>query len=410
MPPRSDSGTDQFKFDLAAPPDWSFTAGDTIIGNLVRKTPIVTPEATITISLRGSAQIEYFHKSTKNPTYHDYWNLLDPAQQVLYKGPMHLAEGGDDTLSWPFSVDIPLSPIQSCTEGHQPDASFLPLEKGHREYQVLPGTFFAADTASNTRGFVEYFLIAHLNYKSKGRPESFRSIHRVNVRNPPEVASNRHMTNTLYQSNIIQSYRLLPRMENMSLSLTQKMQRFWNPSIVPKCQYTVSLAIPTVIQLNDSDPIPVQLEIKKRPENTSVNLHDTPTKFQVESVEMFIRSRTALSIPKKISKSSEPTVYWNETDLNLGQAFKDLEDPLCIMTTIETDAVHIGKIFQLVLRPTGLFSEDRRLSEDTQDITPDFTTYCIKINHVQRWEVNLNIAGESHKHVFWSDLKIATGL
>ncbi|KAJ5266714.1 hypothetical protein N7478_009522 [Penicillium angulare] len=409
MPPRSDFGTDQFNFDLAAPPDWLFTAGDTITGNLVRKTPIVTPEATITISLRGSAQIELFKKS-KNPSYHDYWNLLDPAQRVLYKGPMHLAEDSNETLTWQFSVNIPLNPVQSCTEGHRPEASFLPLDKANREYQVLPGTFFAADTATNTRGFVEYFLIAHLNYKSKGRPESFRAIHRVSLRNPPEVASNRHMTNTLHQSNIIQSYRLLPRMENMSLSLTQKMQRFWNPSIVPKCQYTVSLAIPTVIQLNDSDPIPVQLEIKKRPENTSVNLHDTPQNFQLESAEMFIRSRTALSVPRKISKSSEATMYWNETNLNLGQAFRELEDPLFIMTGEESNIMHIGKKFQLVLRPTGLFSEDRRLSENVQDISPDFKTYCIKNNQVQRWEINLNIAGESHKHIFWSDLKIVTGL
>lgn len=42
------------KFDIATPPLWQYTQGNTIIGNLVLSVEMVTPEARISLGLRGS--------------------------------------------------------------------------------------------------------------------------------------------------------------------------------------------------------------------------------------------------------------------------------------------------------------------------------------------------------------------
>ena len=66
MPQRIAIGGDAFKFDLAAPSHWAYAPGDVIIGHLMRKLPIVTPKATITLSLIGQVKAKI--------TYHDELN------------------------------------------------------------------------------------------------------------------------------------------------------------------------------------------------------------------------------------------------------------------------------------------------------------------------------------------------
>ncbi|KAJ5572914.1 hypothetical protein N7450_009898 [Penicillium hetheringtonii] len=67
MPLIPKSGDENLKFDIAAPSDWTFTAGDTIIGNVVRYAPIIAPDAKLSLALVGRSRIhpelggEYAH-------------------------------------------------------------------------------------------------------------------------------------------------------------------------------------------------------------------------------------------------------------------------------------------------------------------------------------------------------------
>lgn len=45
--------SDDLSVSLAAPPNWTFAPGDTIIGNIVRKTHLVSPDASLKLSLKG---------------------------------------------------------------------------------------------------------------------------------------------------------------------------------------------------------------------------------------------------------------------------------------------------------------------------------------------------------------------
>jgi hypothetical protein len=113
MPHHSPIGNYYLKFDLAAPEGWTYAPGDTIIGNLVRKTPIVTPEAVITLSFTGRMKVKIV-KSAGNSRHvsRDSWQLLN-VESVIFKGPLHLAtEDGDlfakSPLTWPISCGSPI--------------------------------------------------------------------------------------------------------------------------------------------------------------------------------------------------------------------------------------------------------------------------------------------------------------
>lgn len=53
MFPKNIAPKDDLKFDLAAPSGWEQAPGDTIIGNLMRKNPLVTPECTVRVWFAG---------------------------------------------------------------------------------------------------------------------------------------------------------------------------------------------------------------------------------------------------------------------------------------------------------------------------------------------------------------------
>lgn len=53
MFPKDIALQDDLKFDVAAPAGWEYAPGDTIIGHLMRKSPLVTPECTVIVWLAG---------------------------------------------------------------------------------------------------------------------------------------------------------------------------------------------------------------------------------------------------------------------------------------------------------------------------------------------------------------------
>ncbi len=93
MPVTSPLATPDLKFDVAAPEGWSYSAGDTIIGNLIRHTPIVTPEATIVLTLIGRIKTK-ITKSTNSSRTHcrSECILVKSEQPVIACHPLHLPE------------------------------------------------------------------------------------------------------------------------------------------------------------------------------------------------------------------------------------------------------------------------------------------------------------------------------
>lgn len=83
-------------------------------------------------------------------------------------------------------------------------------------------------------------------------------------------------------------------------------------------------------------------------------------------------------------------------DLKL-EVFTELESPLEISTGKEQKSIQLGKMFQIRLRSNGLMSSERYLAH-TSGLYPDFTTYSIKLRHLQEWSVSFSVPGETREH------------
>lgn len=59
MFPRDIALPDDLKFDVAGPSEWEYAPGDTIIANLMRKSPLVTPECTVRVWLAGKTILDW---------------------------------------------------------------------------------------------------------------------------------------------------------------------------------------------------------------------------------------------------------------------------------------------------------------------------------------------------------------
>ena len=119
---------------LAAPPNWTFAPGDTIIGNIVRKTHLVTPDASLKLSLKGitaTKSEENYNDSAR--TYELHWDLWPVTWDEAFRGPLHIAEwsDADEYLICPFEVTIPRRPSGTLIKRHPAEQSYLPVSYTH---------------------------------------------------------------------------------------------------------------------------------------------------------------------------------------------------------------------------------------------------------------------------------------
>lgn len=121
------TGDDALKFDVAEPPNWSYAPGDTIIGNLVRKEGIFSPDATVKVGLVGRAVTEIIEPGNSRTTrqHTGACSYLGLEQDVIFKGPLNFHEVNAELLSWSFSDKIPTEQGGSHSRGLSEEVSFV---------------------------------------------------------------------------------------------------------------------------------------------------------------------------------------------------------------------------------------------------------------------------------------------
>ncbi|KAJ5569871.1 uncharacterized protein N7459_009301 [Penicillium hispanicum] len=389
----------RLEFDVAAPPRWAYAAGDTIIGNLVRQAPIVCPEALVELSLFGfvRTRITRLNGNTGRGTYRGQYTLLASSPAIIYRGPLHLPENSDESLSWPFEIRIPTEPLQSV-RNHKQETSFLPLETDHPAHHVLPGTFHATKegVTHSFDGSVEYYLKATLKYTFK-TSKCYNAIQPITIRHPVPYldAEKRYATKKIVMPRSIQTQRLIPGMENADLSLKDKALKLFGSSKVPEFHYNLELDVPLVLQLDDPRPLRVLINIVPIPDKTSGCIQDKPCDVQINWVKMIVQCKTMVLAPSEMrlhfAHSEQNSL---DLDLHLPHAFHDLETPLVISTGKGNKPVDLGNMLQLRLRSDGLYSGSRCLAP-ALGLYPDFTTYSVRHSHMQKWVVCITVAGET---------------
>ncbi|KAF5564211.1 hypothetical protein FPHYL_4831 [Fusarium phyllophilum] len=379
----------------------SYSPGDTIIGCVYRKSPVVSPDSSITISLSGRAKSKIvIHQTNTTHTYRGRFTLISESacSQKIFQGPLHIENGGDEQ-TWPFAITLPKYVDPRRLQGGSQDQSFLPL--GAIDH-VLPSTY-TLRALGNTEGFIEYFVKATLRVTGQGRIDMTEATFPFNVINlsPDPPVANFGLRGSRNRQTM-SSYRLVPGMEDVKLSFSQKMKQSFSTSSVPELVYDLLVDVPTVIQLENPTPIPFKLRVVPDWDGTSEIIKRVPQKVKLSSVSIRIVSSTEVicegtMFPHRKEKREE-------IDLCAESAISRLQGDIYIPYKDEGPPIDIGNLICLRLEQLRPGSPHRpsRLTK----LNPTFTTYNIRHSHRLSWKVVGEIAGERFSALGAVSLKI----
>ena len=391
--------------ELAAPPEWSYCAGDTIIGSVVRKAPIVAVKSQIYIRLLGRAKVKIVERRGQNShvTYRSRFNFFqtnrEETQFTLYQGPLHVSEDVEDRKTCDFSITVPRDPgLNLRTAEAEGGQSFLPLDAEDMKRHALPPTFTTGSgfMAGNSEGYVEYYLEAVLQYGNHSGSDSVTSTLPITVKPPPgpDPIADWGLKPKTWDNTAV-SYHLVPGMETAELSFKQKSKQLFKTSSVPQLRHKVRFGVPSRLQLNHPDYIPLFLSITPDHQRTTDILHGVPQQAVVNWIKLTVISLTTVTAPGNISGSPHYNDHREKADLSLERAFSLVPEPVTLQIEQDAEPMNIGAALQLRLFRTGLYAGKTRLAPYIV-VSPCFTTYNMKQTHRLRYSLRITVAGKAY--------------
>lgn len=346
--------------------------------------------------------------------YTDKWTLLDSTERLIFTGPLHHPEHSEEPLAWSFAVPIPSKPRAYITQGHRPQASFVPFDNDHQAYHVLPGSLRTTcdGYTSKSEAAVEYGIHARLYYERSGSKKNHYATIPIYLRHPPGSTEQLHISKGggLSRPTKIRSQRLLPGMENMELSFRQKTKKFFGSAKVPEFWFEILMASPPVIQFDNPEPLPIILSITtlEGDDRTSRVIKDIPQRILINYVKIRIKSWTTVIAPSNQTNRAHTDRQDFDVDFHFEDVFRNLESPLVVYSSGKANEhINLGNIFQLVLRRDGLYANGKRCSWAlTRTIFPDLFTFAIKHTHQFEYRINITVAGETLEVKVFAPVKI----
>lgn len=282
----------------------SYQPGDIITGRIVREANVVSPMAVIEVCLLGRAKVKLgvtTNTGQGNSTsyYRGRFNFFDRTPQRIHAGPLHVPPSGP-AESWPFALEIPpiMSPKSVLSEHKDPcRGSFVPLDAQTIQEQSLPSSFVAtgSDWHSSTdfRCYIEYHVEASLILQGR-HGKVISALQPIGVRAQPTSyppASVESLQRRLYV-NEVDTFRLVPGMQEAHLSFKQKTQKLFHSSKVPSLGLNIYVDTPTNIQLGNPLPVPLRIQIVPDRKRTSEVLHEAPQTALITSTELILKANT----------------------------------------------------------------------------------------------------------------------
>ncbi|KAF7554445.1 hypothetical protein G7Z17_g2913 [Cylindrodendrum hubeiense] len=375
----------------------SYAPGDTITGCVFRTSKTVSPKASVTISLHGRTKslTSESRGMGASVTYRGRFNLVNSSRskQRIFHGPLHIPNAGQEQ-AWPFAITIPTH-VDHTTLGSTPrDQSYLPLDSGDFATRPLPSTFTLNHNGftCDLEGFVEYFLKAELRLIEKGSEVVVDAILPFNVvvLNPgPPIVD--FKTKAFRGSCVVSSYRLVPGNEDAQLSFSQKTKQLFATTNVPKFGLTLHIDFPTVIQLENLNPVPFLIRLAPDWHRTSQDVQGIPQKARLTRLSMKIVAATEIRCEGTFSPHHEDTKM--QSDLDIASAIGHLGRDIYIPCTEESPPVNVGEMINLRIGYHGRLGQ--RYSHEA--LGPSFKTYNIRQSHSLNWAISLEMAGQSFK-------------
>lgn len=368
----------------------AYGPGDTIIGRVYRKNPIVAPNAQIAISLHGRAKSKLeVSRGNSNNTYRGRFTLVNPRKhsQVIFKGPLHISKSGD-AQEWPFAVTIPTycEPVRGQFD------TFLPSDAEALAQEKLPPSYSGSANGGGTEGFVEYFVQADLRYWGAKDSHNHTSTYPFYLRQylpDPPIAD--FMLKRLQYNRAVTSQRLVPGMEDAELTKSQKMKKFFGTSSVPSMVFSLEVETPTVIQLENPNTLPFRLRIVPWWDKTSEVIRDVPQKFKLTHFVLKLGQVGHIKCDGTFSTHDDS--FNNKMTYNLNSLIRKHKTPIEVPCTDEWSPLDIGELLGLRFGHNGV-TDRKPWPVGTGRLAPSFRTYNIRVIHRLSWELKFEVAGE----------------
>lgn len=282
-----------------------YQPGDTITGRVVRQAHVVCPMAIVEVWLLGRTKVRLGvtrsnGQGAQTTYYRGRFNFFDKKPHRIHAGPVHVPpKGGAET--WVFALEIPtnMSPRSVLSEHKDPSrGSFVPLTTTSISSQPLPGSFMASGsewrTSKSFDCYVEYHVGASLVLQgSHGKTVTASEPIGVRAKPMPYPLATYDLRSQ-FQMACVNTFRLVPGMEDTHLSIKQKTQKLLHSSKVPSLGLRLYVNTPAAIQLGNPAPVPFQIRITPDRGRTSEVLHDAPQSALLTSLELIVKAKTSV--------------------------------------------------------------------------------------------------------------------
>lgn len=399
MPKTGPSGSPELTIKLDAN-RLCYNPGDTIIGGVSRNVLTVSTRAWVTVRLYGRAKSKLtVRRSNGNSTtthhYRGRFNLLAQTEtcQQLFDGPVHIPPNSNAKI-WPFAITIPTSPCAHAVKsGNAQDRSFLPLNDGVIAASSLPSSFMFEKDGYHKQfhGFVEYYLEAGFRQENSNHL-SKATLPLTVLETPSPYPFQNFDLKSRESYHCIKTQRLVPGMENADLTFHQKAQKFFSSSKVPQYAFSVKVDYPTIIQMQNPNPISFKISIVPNREQTSDIIVDVPQTITIATLSMELQATTSIICDGTFSSKTASGTIKHPFGFLVGHR----SSPITITPGPDTKELDLGALAGLSLHPRQAYARGQPLQAFSL-VYPSFVTYNIKHYHHLKWDLVLKAAGESVK-------------
>lgn len=388
----------------------TFAPGDTIVGCVYRWAHIVSTEAVIKIALSGKAHVQVSTDSRSRGTsavYRGRSTLIDEKRhaQIIFQGPLHIPEvfTPEAEQSWPFAITIPMHTDVLMGSPDQGGRASSPVSVTQRD---LPGTF-AMDHGGfgvQDEGFVEYTVKAEMHCNKGGSAWTATAVLPIRIRSvslEPPIVDFQLTKQRLYGS--ISSHRR-PSMEHgAGSSLSQKAKALLNStSKVPILAGNMEIHTPSIIQLENPNPIPLLLRFVQDSDIPGDSCGGSIPKMQLTMFSMEIQSTTELSCDGAPRSWAVPSPATMQISVWSPLVFGASTPPLYVPCTGEDPPVDVGLKVNLRLGYTGMMGKTYSQGR----IQPSFALRNLKHTHRVSYELKVMVSGEELKLRWSNDVTI----
>lgn len=373
--------------------DHTYVPGETLIGHVFRQSHIVTPQATIRISLHARSKSRMVvNRGHITSTYRGRFDLVKSADytQTIFQGPLHIAADGEEQR-WSFALNLPTHVDLSASRSDATqDQSYLSLLAADALTYRLPPTFLMEryQYLSGMSAFVEYFLQAELEISSRGFANvtdavlPFKLLH-VNL----ELLNLGPSLQISHHTHSISSYGLVARQTNESTAHHMGKE--------PHLALDIQVHLPTALRINSPDPLPFSVLAIPDLRKSSDNVRYSSQEICVTHIAMHIVAKTEVKC--RFRKTARQTDIDTHIDLCAEDAYRQYGDTLFVPwgrpaiegPTLQED----GRVTET--EPSEPLNVGEKIGlrlERRQDLFATFQTQNVQHTHRLKWKMTVQIA------------------